>query len=1071
MKLRCPSVLRCLMLVWGALGLSFSAHAAFTLTSADYATTGIVIPSGTANTTKLANYGANDLQKHLQLITGQTFPIGTSATGLTRIFYVGIKPASDSAVLTSDEGRYLIGPTSVHIYGQDEIKLSSSDVPTMILDRWYNNFNRTGTLHATYTFLERELGVRWVEPGDQGIVYTAQPSLSLAERSQSWVSAYDFQRNMRTIYNTGRLAPRAADIPPDFQITEDQETATRRVTELWLKRQRMGNRGAFINLGHAFADWYAPVAAGGKGYGTTHPEWFALNANGVRGPIKASEPDRVKMAVSNASLIDKIVDDFVSNFTNGVPNHPRFQFVDTSENDGGSGGIGEYDHDPATTALDALLPGEAFGDHLTDRYVHFANNLQNELRSRPGFANYTVAMQAYNETSWQPPRNVSLNPGVMFQFVPDMADPTQSLIDTYTAWQAKGAPATWVYRPNDLNVDIGLPLGQDRLAFSAQQLGYTYGGRGMDHDTMYDFWSTGLGLAYYALAKHHQEPARDFAYWENDYTTQFGPAATDVRAYLAVFRAVFDGTILPEDQRLRTKRGAAFLRWGRLGGVMSRYTTFFPPAKLDEAAAHLTTGAGRALTPAQRARLQRLQLGHQHTVKTHALLQALSGSDVVQPLSAAADLLAFRRAQKNNMTMNWPGLFAYQGEIGLPTYALAQAYADLGGAGVTAADLAANGGFDNALGDWFVGAYTTTDVPVPAGSQTFDSTVKAVGTHSLRVANTNPAGFTGVINVNKALTVQAGNTYALSYKWRRELEDYPARPETLDYPRVRVIYRDASGNPVNHNGVASTWYAPNSTDLDSGWRSQIINLNFPAGSPVGQIYVTVFLASEGVTWIDDIRLWRYTPAPARIDTPPAAQAVRLGGSATLAVVVGGQPPLTYQWRKNGTALTGQTAATLNFSPAQWTDAGNYDVVVTNARGAATSAAAALTVHDEAYLSYPSWATAQSASGAATDRAPGQALTHLERYAFELEAGGQAPLAQIAPRASTATADYLELVIRRKSYASDLRYVVLGSSDLASWQTLTTLLPGAPETTTVRDTTPVAPGAPRYLRVRVEQVSP
>ena len=37
-------------------------------------------------------------------------------------------------------------------------------------------------------------------------------------------------------------------------------------------------------------------------YGTTHPEYFALNPNGKRGPLSASKPDRVKMCVSNPEL-------------------------------------------------------------------------------------------------------------------------------------------------------------------------------------------------------------------------------------------------------------------------------------------------------------------------------------------------------------------------------------------------------------------------------------------------------------------------------------------------------------------------------------------------------------------------------------------------------------------------------------------------------------------------------------------------------------------------------------------------------------------------------------------------
>jgi hypothetical protein len=1230
----------------------------FTLGSAQYATTGIVIPTGTSNNAKLANFAAQELQKHLQLITGQIFPISTSTAGLTRIFYVGIRPDSDTNVYEADEGRYKIATTSVHFYGHDEIKLSSDDVETMVLDRWYNNFNRTGTLHTVYDFLERELGVRWVEPGDVGIVYIAQPNINLVERTQSWISAYTFQRNIRTVYNTGRLQSRINDIPPDFRLTSNQETAARRVTERWLKRQRMGNRGAFIQLFHAFADWYAPVSEGGKGYGTTNPEWFALNANGVRGPMVATEPDRVKMCVSEPTLITKIVNDFIAGFTmnNGVPipTHPSHQFLDASENDAGSGGIGEYDHSPATVALDALLPGEVFGDHLTDRYVHFANNLQNELRSRPGFANFSVAMQAYNETSWAPPRNVSLNPGIMFQFVPDMADPEQSLIDTYTGWQAKGAPATWVYRPNDLNVDIGLPLGQDRLAFAAQQLGYSYGGRGMDHDSMYDFWSTGVGLTYYALAKHHQDPSRDFNYWESDFTAQYGAAAADVKSYLAVFRTVFDNTILPEDRSLRTKRGPAFLRWGRLGGIMSRYTTFFPTAKLNEAKTFLDTAAGRSLSSSERARLDRLRLGHEHTVLTHQLLEALNGTDVIAPLRAAEALLSFRRTNKNNLTINWAGLFAYQSEAtGLSTYALAKTFTDLGGEGLTATDLNVNGGFNNTNGGWTLSAYQDGNVSVPAGSSSYDSTVKIEGSHSFRVAKPSSSSFTGVYSVNQELSgLEAGKSYAFSYKWRRELEDYPTRPETLDYPRLRFIYCDANGAPTTLNGQSSSWYAPNSTDLDPGWRSQIVSFTVPADSAVRRIYVSLFLASEGVSWADDFHLFRFNPAPATVITPPTSITVAPGTSASLLVSASGQPPLSYQWRKDGVAVTGQTSAILSFASASWDDYGVYDCIVSNTSSSATSAAATLnvyqpphagytaiadvpvnggldnvlspwsvsawqnnasatvpsgsyvfdnikrvagshalritnndaaftgqimlnqnilniepgktyglsvrwrrelssapvhtdslshpkmriiyrddsnqaithngstsvivnsgttdlstgwrtsetivtlpanslvrrfyitlmaasegstwfddvrlvTLHNEAYPTYASWANTYADGAAPTIINPGYSEANLLRYAFEYDAGGGMPSFVLStPNAQNER--FMEVTLRRKSYAPELTYKVQASTELASWQTIQQLKAEHPETITVRDTIPSNLPARRFIRVMVEK---
>ena len=63
----------------------------------------------------------------------------------------------------------------------------------------------------------------------------------------------------------------------------------------------------------------------------------------------------------------------------------------------------------------------------------------------------------------------------------------------------------------------------------------------------------------------------------------------------------------------------------------------------------------------------------------------------------------------------------------------------------------------------------------------------------------------------------------------------------------------------------------------------------------------------------------------------------------VAVVASGLPPPAYQWRFNGTPLAGKTSSSLVISNAQFTNEGDYTVVLTNAAGTNTSPAAHLTV--------------------------------------------------------------------------------------------------------------------------------
>ena len=63
--------------------------------------------------------------------------------------------------------------------------------------------------------------------------------------------------------------------------------------------------------------------------------------------------------------------------------------------------------------------------------------------------------------------------------------------------------------------------------------------------------------------------------------------------------------------------------------------------------------------------------------------------------------------------------------------------------------------------------------------------------------------------------------------------------------------------------------------------------------------------------------------------PPASQTNLVGQNTNFSVVAGGTTPLFYQWLFNGTALTGQTNATLNLANLQLTNGGLYTIIVSN----------------------------------------------------------------------------------------------------------------------------------------------
>ena len=76
---------------------------------------------------------------------------------------------------------------------------------------------------------------------------------------------------------------------------------------------------------------------------------------------------------------------------------------------------------------------------------------------------------------------------------------------------------------------------------------------------------------------------------------------------------------------------------------------------------------------------------------------------------------------------------------------------------------------------------------------------------------------------------------------------------------------------------------------------------------------------------------------------PTNQYLVPGGTAKFTASASGSPTLMYQWIINGTAMSGGTNASLTITNVQASDTGNYQLVVSNAFGSATSQSALLSV--------------------------------------------------------------------------------------------------------------------------------
>ncbi|MDR3378302.1 MAG: immunoglobulin domain-containing protein, partial [Verrucomicrobiae bacterium] len=134
-----------------------------------------------------------------------------------------------------------------------------------------------------------------------------------------------------------------------------------------------------------------------------------------------------------------------------------------------------------------------------------------------------------------------------------------------------------------------------------------------------------------------------------------------------------------------------------------------------------------------------------------------------------------------------------------------------------------------------------------------------------------------------------------------------------------------------------------------GWGAALL-INNAQITNAGYYYVNVTYLSGGsqFTLASSKAQLTVDPRP-RIITQPASVTSPLGSNAVFTVAVGGEPPLHYQWQFNGSNLadngriTGSATTSLDLENLAIGDAGNYQIVVTNLYGAATSQVATLQV--------------------------------------------------------------------------------------------------------------------------------
>ena len=137
-------------------------------------------------------------------------------------------------------------------------------------------------------------------------------------------------------------------------------------------------------------------------------------------------------------------------------------------------------------------------------------------------------------------------------------------------------------------------------------------------------------------------------------------------------------------------------------------------------------------------------------------------------------------------------------------------------------------------------------------------------------------------------------------------------------------------------GTEQVVFDSSSSGLSAAQVSQIRFAN-PPGFPAGSYAAKILSSGEVVP---------LTVAPS-ITVRPQSLAAIAGNAVTLSCAASGTPAPAYQWRLNGTNLSGATAATLLLPIVTPGQAGSYSVVATNIAGSTTSSSALLSVYASA----------------------------------------------------------------------------------------------------------------------------
>ena len=552
-----------------------------------------------------------ELVKHLELVGGG--PLG--ADGTFRLI-LGEKAPGAGAVEPHTSYAKCVGDR-LYLWGDDGEK-------------------RHGTLFAAYGFLETLCGIRWVYPGDDGIVFRPQTHVSVPE-GWSWTYRPPLMKSEMRGEGLGRFSEERflafeKYLPNAMRGNDASARQAAADNYVWGLRMRHQIREPYA-FGHAFGKW-------NERFLKSHPEYLAQNESGTRG-ISKGRARYVKLCVSNEAVVDQIVADWVRG--------GKEKYLNVCPNDSKG-----YCRCEKCRALDCPLSAdEPFDLHKTDRYVNFWNRLAKKvLAIRPDAVLCTYIYESYRE----PPRRERLRYGesMLFGVVLRQDDDNDAIIE---GWRKAGM-RRFVLRPNSLCYRGVLPRGFEKYFYDNFQTALKNGMIGCDYDGS---CRRVMDFEYYAVARAIADPTIGFDTIEREFLSQYGAAAPVMREYYDRVRArgkvarIARQNLPPAEKEV-------------VGDDSQLYKGMLeanPVEELERDLAVLRRAAAvEGLSAVERKRVElRLLLG-EHALKTGKFLHARDTRPMKEFSKLGLDLLKFRTEICRKVPDEWGRLFrAYRCEV------------------------------------------------------------------------------------------------------------------------------------------------------------------------------------------------------------------------------------------------------------------------------------------------------------------------------------------------------------------------------------------------------------------------